>query len=78
MYLVNVETYKLEEFIGDTIPPYAILSHTWGADADELCKKHRLFDFLPRALTPSLNFAPALTPSTTDLTTYSRNLSVCC
>ena len=26
-----------EDFISkDTIPPYAILSHTWGADAEEV------------------------------------------
>jgi hypothetical protein len=26
-----------KDFIGDdAIPPYAILSHTWGADADEV------------------------------------------
>ncbi|KAK7455285.1 hypothetical protein VKT23_011158 [Stygiomarasmius scandens] len=29
MYLLNTETLKLEEFYAD-IPPYAILSHTWG------------------------------------------------
>ncbi|KAF2093417.1 HET-domain-containing protein, partial [Rhizodiscina lignyota] len=29
MRLLNVLTFKLEEFIGDQIPPYAILSHTW-------------------------------------------------
>jgi len=30
MRLLNVKTRKLEEFFGDSIPPYAILSHTWG------------------------------------------------
>ena len=28
MRLINIETWDLEEFIGET-PPYAILSHTW-------------------------------------------------
>lgn len=28
--------YSLAEFIGDAIPRYAILSHTWGADHDEV------------------------------------------
>jgi hypothetical protein len=28
--------YSLTEFIGDAIPRYAILSHTWGADRDEV------------------------------------------
>ncbi|KAI0506185.1 HET-domain-containing protein [Xylaria bambusicola] len=30
MHLLNVYTGRLEEFFGDGIPPYAILSHTWG------------------------------------------------
>jgi len=30
MRLLNITTCKLEEFGGNTIPPYAILSHTWG------------------------------------------------
>jgi hypothetical protein len=36
MRLINVEKKKLEEFIGGNIPPYAILSHTWGANEDEI------------------------------------------
>jgi hypothetical protein len=32
MRLINARTKKLEEFFGDCIPKYAILSHTWGAD----------------------------------------------
>lgn len=31
MWLINVETRQLEEFIGLTTPRYAILSHTWDA-----------------------------------------------
>jgi ankyrin repeat protein len=31
--------FSLTEFIGDTIPPYAILSHTWGADGEEVSFK---------------------------------------
>ncbi|KFY10405.1 hypothetical protein V491_07660 [Pseudogymnoascus sp. VKM F-3775] len=30
MRLINTTTMKLEEFMGDEMPPYAILSHTWG------------------------------------------------
>ena len=30
MRLLNVHTRLLEEFIGDNVPPYVILSHTWG------------------------------------------------
>ncbi|KAM0808866.1 putative Heterokaryon incompatibility domain-containing protein [Seiridium cardinale] len=29
MRLLNAESYRLEEFVGANIPPYAILSHTW-------------------------------------------------
>jgi ankyrin repeat protein len=36
MRLINVETLKLEEFFDDAIPPYAILSHTWGNDNEEV------------------------------------------
>ena len=32
MWLLNARTHKLEHFIGDAIPPYAILSHTWGEE----------------------------------------------
>src|ERR1700759_4216772 len=29
MRLLNCETLELEEFIGENVPTYAILSHTW-------------------------------------------------
>ncbi|KAK1727861.1 heterokaryon incompatibility protein-domain-containing protein [Colletotrichum acutatum] len=32
MWLINTSSHNLEEFIGRDIPPYAILSHTWGED----------------------------------------------
>ena len=32
MRLINASTYKLEEFYGDEIPLYAILSHRWGKE----------------------------------------------
>jgi hypothetical protein len=32
MRLINTTSYFLEEFFGDNIPNYAILSHTWGAE----------------------------------------------
>ncbi len=32
MRLINVETLEVEEFLGDNVPKYAILSHTWGTD----------------------------------------------
>ena len=36
MHLTNLETLKLEEFLGDGVPPYAVLSHTWGRDDEEI------------------------------------------
>lgn len=32
MRLINVETLGLEEFFGNNVPEYAILSHTWGPE----------------------------------------------
>jgi hypothetical protein len=32
MRLIDIETFKLEEFAGPHYPRYAILSHTWGAE----------------------------------------------
>ena len=32
MRLIDVDTLELRSFTDDGIPPYAILSHTWGAD----------------------------------------------
>lgn len=32
MWLLDTKTLELHEFIGSTVPPYAILSHVWGAD----------------------------------------------
>jgi hypothetical protein len=36
MRLLNVETYKLKDFPDDRLPRYAILSHTWREDAEEI------------------------------------------
>jgi len=36
MWLVNVQTSRLERFLEGQTPPYAILSHTWGSDSEEL------------------------------------------
>ncbi len=36
MRLINVKTFQMEEFLDDRTPPYAILSHTWGPDSEEL------------------------------------------
>ncbi|TDZ74886.1 Vegetative incompatibility protein HET-E-1 [Colletotrichum trifolii] len=34
MWLINTKTYKLKQFNGSRIPPYAILSHTWVEDEE--------------------------------------------
>ncbi|KAK4128751.1 HET-domain-containing protein, partial [Parathielavia appendiculata] len=36
MRLLNVDTFKLEDFFYVDPPPYAILSHTWGNDSEEV------------------------------------------
>ncbi|KAM0513906.1 hypothetical protein ACHAPE_007261 [Trichoderma viride] len=36
MRLINTETFELKVFSDDEVPPYAILSHTWGPDSEEL------------------------------------------
>jgi hypothetical protein len=36
MRLLNIDTIRLEEFHGDSVPPYAILSRTWGEDWEEI------------------------------------------
>ncbi|KAF2398077.1 NAD(P)-binding protein [Trichodelitschia bisporula] len=36
MRLIDCNTFKIEEFFGDAIPQYAILSHTWETDEVEL------------------------------------------
>jgi hypothetical protein len=44
MRLINTTTGLLEEFIGDEIPEYAILSHTWEKDEISLQEFQRLTD----------------------------------
>jgi hypothetical protein len=44
MRLINTTTGLLEEFIGDEIPKYAILSHTWEKDEISLQEFQRLMD----------------------------------
>ncbi|KAH8656013.1 heterokaryon incompatibility protein-domain-containing protein [Tricladium varicosporioides] len=43
MHLLDVETLQLSIFSGSSIPPYAILSHTWDRDEtsfQEICSDH--------------------------------------
>ena len=44
MHLINLDTLQLEDFIDDSIPPFAILSHTW--DTGEVTFQH--VNTLPR------------------------------
>ncbi|KAF6813869.1 het domain protein [Colletotrichum plurivorum] len=37
MRLINSESLKLKEFADGILPPYSILSHLWGDEADECC-----------------------------------------
>lgn len=36
MRLVDVKTFELVEFVGEHVPPYAVLSHRWGKASDEV------------------------------------------
>jgi len=36
LHIADDERLSLVEFIEDDIPPYAILSHTWGPDSEEV------------------------------------------
>jgi hypothetical protein len=44
MRLINTKTGCLEEFIGDDVPRYAILSHTWGKEEISLQEFQRMMD----------------------------------
>ena len=42
MRLLNIYTLNFEEFLGNDIPPYAILSHRWGSEEvsyKQFCKR---------------------------------------
>lgn len=41
MRLIDIDTRRVEEFIGDSIPKYAILSHTWGREEVTFQDIHR-------------------------------------
>ncbi|TRX89915.1 hypothetical protein FHL15_009187 [Xylaria flabelliformis] len=41
MRLINTHTLSLVELVGDDIPPYAVLSHTWGEDEITFQDMHR-------------------------------------
>lgn len=36
LHILDDGSFSLVEFTGQDIPPYAILSHTWGADNQEV------------------------------------------
>lgn len=49
MRLLNTTSLKFKEFFEDQIPPYAILSHTWGS-SDEEVSFHDMAHLSPRIL----------------------------
>ncbi|KAI2772756.1 heterokaryon incompatibility protein-domain-containing protein [Daldinia loculata] len=51
MRLLNTTSLELKEFQGDTVPPYAILSHTW-IDGEEI-SFHDFVDLSPSTTTKS-------------------------
>lgn len=50
MRLIHTKTYQLKEFTGHELPQYAILSHTWGKDEDEVTYKDLAADHKPLQL----------------------------
>ncbi|KAK0644113.1 hypothetical protein B0T16DRAFT_417163 [Cercophora newfieldiana] len=36
MWLLKTSTFELEEFFDSSLPPYAILSHTWDIPSQEV------------------------------------------
>lgn len=50
MWLINVCTRRLEEFVGVDVPPYAILSHTWVRDQEVTFWEMRHPEAVDRAL----------------------------
>ncbi|KAI1638442.1 heterokaryon incompatibility protein-domain-containing protein [Biscogniauxia mediterranea] len=49
MRLINTHTLEIEEYFGDQIPPYAILSHTWGLEELSFQEWQRLRTPSPKA-----------------------------
>ncbi|RKU39920.1 hypothetical protein DL546_000670 [Coniochaeta pulveracea] len=52
MRLLNAQTYVVEEFIGSSIPPYAILSHTWGPGEASFARWRGRWSLLCKAQQP--------------------------
>ena len=52
MRLINTETRDLEEFVGSEIPEYAVLSHRWMSEQDEVSYK----DYRKRLKTDTLAY----------------------
>ena len=49
MRLLHSKTLAFHDFYDDSIPPYAILSHTWGNEElsyEDMCRYHKLLAFL--------------------------------
>jgi len=59
MRLINVETLEMKEFFDVSIPPYAILSHTWGSDEVSYQDWQAVADF-PALLEASRPFSERL------------------
>jgi len=59
---------NLEEFSEDRVPPYAILSHTWGQMSDEITLKVLVGSYENKAATPSFSFAAVKLLKTTSIT----------
>jgi hypothetical protein len=60
MRLIDVNTLELRSFTDDAIPPYAILSHTWGSD--EISYQELVWINRIKALSGSFDETPSSSP----------------
>jgi ankyrin repeat protein len=77
MRLLNVRTFQLEDFFGKPVPPYAILSHTWGNDCDEVSFRDVEKGRIEKAGTRPIKFVGCCKQATEDGLLYAW-IDTCC
>jgi hypothetical protein len=77
MRLINVKTFELEEFICDTVPLYAVLSHTWGNDKDEVSFRDLERGSIEKSGTRPIKFVGCCEQATKDGLEYAW-IDTCC
>ncbi|KAK5636115.1 hypothetical protein RRF57_011827 [Xylaria bambusicola] len=77
MRLINVKTFKLEEFLDYQTPQYAILSHTWGEDNEELTFRNVEEGEIDKPGVGSVKFRGCCRQAATDSLEYAW-IDTCC